>query len=183
MGVIDARWKLLGQTGALNQVRVFNGIPIRREPLGKSSPGSESSPEVVIHSRHLSTSLTLWQLIKSPDACTPKVKEKNCAALLSISCLCHCFFTVDVCVFPRVRCICLHQTTFSLYIFFITYWGRKEKKERTKVKKSPFTLSAQSSAQIAHLFLSSSFQEWLRKWFYYIVTFSLNSPLWSSGIK
>lgn len=70
-------------------------------------------------------------------------------------------------------------------IFFGTYWGRKVKKEREreeekKVKKS-FTLSTQASSQTVHLFLSSSFPEWLRKWFYYIMTFSLNSPLWSSG--
>lgn len=38
-------------------------------------------------------------------------------------------FIIDVCVFPRVRCICLHQTTFSGYFWNLLRVKRKDFKK------------------------------------------------------
>lgn len=133
MAMIDARCRLLGQAGALLQVRVYNGVPITSKPSGKWAPGSESSPETLISSPHLFTSSALWQLVRFPDACTSKDAErKPCGTRLCISCLCHRFFPVAVCAFPGVRCIYLCQSSLSLYIYFITYWWKKEKKKNKR---------------------------------------------------
>ena len=135
MAVIDARWKLLGQAGALTQVSVYNGIPIRREPLGKSPPGSESSPEIVINSRHLFTSLT-YDSLSSSQMRAHQDEGKNIKQHISFYRLSVSFcFIIDVCVFPRVRCICLYQTTFSWYFLEPTE-GEKKKKKKRKGKKS-----------------------------------------------
>lgn len=190
MATIDARWKLLGQAGALSQVRAYDGILIRKEPLGKSPLGSESSAEIVINSRHLFTSFTLWQCMKFPDVCTPKMREKQWRCVSSfISCLYPGVFVIDVYVFTRGRYICLYQTAFA-WCFDFFFWGgnllrsketnekKRNKKYKRKKRRGLLRYQTHPSSQTVHLFLSSSFQERRRKWFYYIATFSLNCPLW-----
>lgn len=86
-------------------------------------------------------------------------------------------------------CLCFSWSEMHLFvsvflvIIYIFYNLLMEKRKKKEQKKSSFMLSAQSSSLTMHLFLSSSFREWLRKWFYCIVTFSLNSPLQSSGVR
>lgn len=101
--------------GVLARVRVYNGILIRKEPLGKPPLGSERLPEIVISSRHLFTSLTLRQLSKFPDVCTPRGRGKVVReAVFYQWWLSFCFFLIAACVFfPRVRYICLYETAFS----------------------------------------------------------------------
>lgn len=88
-----------------SQVRVYNAILIRREPLGKLLVGSESSPEIAINSRHLFTSLTLC--MKFPDVYASKMREKMSHIFfyqLSMS----FYFFIIVFFLTRVRGICLY---------------------------------------------------------------------------
>lgn len=40
-GYAQCQWKMLGQAGALPQVRAYNGIPVRKVPPGNSPLGSK----------------------------------------------------------------------------------------------------------------------------------------------
>ena len=128
MATIDARCKLLGQAGALPQVRVYNGVPITSKPSGKSALGSECSPDsyqqsTSVYFLSLVTACQVPRCVHSKDA-----GKESCAALLS--------YQQSVPSFLHTCCLYLCKPALSLYIYiyiyFITYWGRKEKNKNKR---------------------------------------------------
>lgn len=126
MATIDARCKLLGQAGALPQVRVYSGVPITSKPSGKSV--------LKVHQRFLSA----VRICLRPQPCDSlsgsqmraqqRCRKASCAAPLSLSAVCAIVSSRSLFVFVSACIVIIY-----IYIYFITYWG-ETKKIRTKEK-------------------------------------------------
>ena len=103
-GSDNALWKLLGQAGALPQVRAYNGIPVRKVPLGNSPLGSKFTRGCYQQSTSVCF-LNLMTASQAPRCVHTGVEGKKmgqrvffCQLSLSFR-----FFIIDVRIFPRVR--------------------------------------------------------------------------------
>lgn len=165
MATIDARCKLLGQAGALPQVRVYSGAPITSQPSGKSV--------LKVHQRFLSA----VRICLLPQPCDSlsgsqmraqqRCRKASCAAPL---------YQQSVPSFPHGCCLYLCQPALSLYIYTYIFYNLLGRKEKNKNKRKGLLCYQLSLPPWLCTCSSAPFQEWRRKWFYYIVTFSLNSP-------